>query len=443
MARTHFYNEKKTNLVRKGELKMNLKEIRKKRADLIKEARATLDLVEKEKRDLNEDEQKKYDEIMAEVDSLKEKIEREEKQIELEKDLKEPANEPIKNKPQESEGRKFETFGEQLKAVINASTAGAKIDPRLLEKRAAGGGLSEDVPSEGGFLVQEDFATEILKRTYETGILASRVNKIPISSTSNGLKINAIAETSRATGSRWGGIQSYWLEEAGLKVPSKPKFRQMELKLKKLIGLCYATDELLQDTTALEAIITQAFTEEFGFMIDDAIFEGDGVGKPLGIMNSGALVTVTRDTTVTIKYADIVGMWARMWARSRANSIWLINQVIEPALYAMVVGTAPAYMPAGGLSGAPYATLMGKPVIPIEQTKAMGTTGDIMLVDLGQYLAIDKGGIQTASSIHVSFLYDEQVFRFVYRVDGQPIWDSALTPFAGSTLSPYVVLSTK
>lgn len=419
-----------------------LKELRQEKVALIKEARVILDKAMEEKRDLNETEQKKYDEIMTDVESRKNTIEREERQLELEKDMDKPIIEPIHNKP-EPEVRGFKSLGEQLMSVIEASKAGGKVDQRLLETRTASG-LSETVPSEGGFLVQTDFSTELLKRGYETGILASRVNKIPISVNSDGIKINAIDESSRATGSRWGGVQIYMVAEAETVTAKKPKFRQMKLELNKMMGICYATDDLMKDAVALEAVIMQAFTEEFGFKTDDLIWEGLGSGEPLGIMNSGAIVTVTRTSALKTDYADICSMYSRMWSRSRPNAIWLINQDIEPALFQMVLGTAPAYMPAGGLSGQPYGTLFNRPVIPIEHASSLGTTGDIMFADLKQYLMIDKGGLETASSIHVRFLYDEQVFRFIYRLDGQPTWDKPLTPFKGSaTKSPFVVLSTK
>ena len=100
------------------------------------------------------------------------------------------------------------------------------------------------------------------------------------------------------------------------------------------------------------------------------------------------------------------------------------------------------YVPAGGLSEKPYCTLFGRPVIPLEQCSAAGDVGDIILADISQYLLIDKGGIKAASSVHVRFLYDENVFRFIYRVDGQPIWNKPLTPFKGSaTVSPFVTLA--
>ena len=270
----------------------------------------------------------------------------------------------------------------------------------------------------------------------------------PISGNANGLKLNAIDEASRAS-TRWGGILAYWLNEAGTKTPSTPKFRQMVWDLKKLIGLCYATDELLQDAAALDSFIREGFAQEFEFQVEDKVYNGLGGGVPLGIMASDCLVSVTKEAgqaADTIVLENINKMWSRMYARSRFNAVWLINQDIEPELdnMSIAVGTGgvPAYLPPGGVSETPYARLKGRPVIPVEYAATLGDKGDIMLADLSQYRGIDKGGLQTASSIHVKFTTDETVFRFVYRFDGQPLWNSALTPYKGAnTLSPFVVLN--
>ena len=110
-------------------------------------------------------------------------------------------------------------------------------------------------------------------------------------------------------------------------------------------------------------------------------------------------------------------------------------------------GGVPIYMPAGGLSQAPYATLFGRPVIAIEQAATLGTQGDIIYADLsGGYILAEKGGIQSDMSIHVQFIYDESVFRFVLRVDGQPVRASALTPYKGGssyTQSHFIALDTR
>ena len=422
--------------------KKKLLEMKAKREDARLKAMAILNKAENEDRYLSEDEQKEIDTLETEIRNWDGSITRAEKMLAAEPEDRGADMAEVKPVPSVDQEKRFATFGEQLLAAYRAAAPGGKVDERLTTRAASG--LNESTPSDGGFLVQQDFVSELLKRTYETGILASKVKKIPISTNANGLKINAIDEESRANGSRWGGVQTYWEGEADELTGSKPKFRQLELNLKKLTGLCYATDELLQDAAALESVICQAFTEEFGFKIDDAIVSGSGEGEPLGILNSGAIVTVAkeRDQTAVITVENLIKMWNRLWSRSRANAVWYINQELEPYLYTLTIGDKPVYVPAGGLSEKPYGTLFGRPVVPLEQCNAAGELGDIILADVGQYLLVDKGGVKAASSIHVRFLYDENVFRFIYRVDGKPIWNRPLTPYKGSaSVSPFVTLA--
>ena len=417
-------------------------EMKAKHEDARLKAMAVLNKAEAEDRFLTEAEQKEIDGYETEIRGWDENITRAEKMLAITPEDRSAGEKPeAKPTPTPPAEKRFDTFGEQLIAAYRAAMPGGHTDERLSTRAASG--LNESTPSDGGFLVQQDFVTELLKRTYETGILASKVKKIPISTNANGLKINAVDEDSRANGSRWGGVQTYWEAEADEHTGSKPKFRQMELSLKKLTGLCYATDELLQDAAALEAVIRQAFAEEFGFKMDDAILSGSGEGEPLGILNSGALVKVEKekDQKDTITVENLIKMWNRLWSKSRANAVWYINQEIEPYLYTLKLGDKPVYIPAGGISEKPYGTIFGRPVVPLEQCSAAGEVGDIILADVGQYLLIDKGGIKAASSIHVRFLYDENVFRFIYRVDGKPIWNKPLAPYKGkATVSPFVAL---
>ena len=398
-----------------------------------------------ENRDPTDEELNLKTEMMNKVAATRKIVEAQERQEVMAQELAAPASAltvadgtKIIAAPARAGKDTFLSFGEQLVAVMNAGMQGGVVDPRLRNIPAATG-LGETVPSEGGFLVQTDFATDMLKDVFETGILASRCRRVQISGKSNSLKINGIDETSRAT-SRYGGIIAYWLHEAATKgTGTKPKFRQIELNLHKLIGLCYATDELLDDAAALEGIIRDGFKGEFGFRIDDAIINGTGAGEPLGILQAGSLVTVSAEAAQaadTIMTENIVKMYSRLFASSRQSSVWLINQNVEPQLFTLHldVGTGgiPVYMPAGGLSGLPYGTLFGRPVLPIEQCQTLGDLGDIILADfLNGYILADKGGIKSDVSIHVKFDYDESVFRFVIRVDGQPVRASALTPYKG------------
>lgn len=309
-------------------------------------------------------------------------------------------------------------------------------------------GLNELIPADGGFLVGSDRQDGVLMREHMTGQVWSRARNVEIGPNSNGMIFNAIDETSRATGSRWGGVTGYWLAEAAAKTASKPTFRQMEEKLKKLAALVYMTDELLQDSTALASVVNEVVPKELAWQKDDAAINGSGVGKPLGILNSPATVSIAKETgqaAATIVAENVINMWARRWGE---NHVWFVNRDTMPQLIQMnlAIGTGGAlvYMPPGGLSGAPYGTLLGAPVIEIEQCQTLGTVGDIILADMSQYVTISKGGVARAESIHVRFVYDESVLRFVERVDGQPAWDSALTPANGTnTQSPFLTLATR
>lgn len=413
-----------------------------KRDDLKRQAQNLLATAQTEDRPLNTDEHGKITDLKSQITNWDATIR---EMADMLEDTA-PVGLPVtkQDQPQNTTTAKFSNLGEQLRAVYNAAQPNRPVlDERLMN---AASGMSEGVPSDGGFLVQTDFASELLKNAYETGLLASKCKKIPISTNANGIKINALDDSSRANGARWGGIQTFWENEADQLIGSKPKFRTMELSLKKLTGLCFATDELLQDAAALQSVISQGFAEEFGFKIDDVIIRGSGSGQPLGILNSDSLVTVPIESGQTdkIKAENLVKMWSRCWGRSRSNAVWYINQEIEPYLFTLTVGDKPVYIPAGGLSEAPYATLFGRPAVPLEQCSSLGTVGDVILGDLSQYLLIDKGGINAASSIHVRFLYDENVFRFIYRVDGQPIWNKPITPYKGSaSLSPFVTLAAR
>lgn len=439
-------------------MKSRLLTLERDRSALIAEQDKMFEKISNENRRMTDDEKKADDKFIADVASLDDEIAREKRRLEVERreTPRHAEAEPKSAAERIKDGMQADGFtglGEFLQAVYNAGRAGGFVDPRLKPAAATPSGASEGVSSDGGYLVRKDVAGDLFTLAHETGLLSRSCRRIPISTDANGVTINAVDESSRATGSRWGGIRAYWASEAEAATKSKPAFRQVELKLEKLMGLFYSTDELLKDAAALEAIARQGFAEEFGFQLDDAILRGDGAGKPLGILNSGALISQAAEggqAADTIVYNNVINMFARCWARSYPNAVWYINQACYPQLFRMnlretgdTAGTA-VWLPPGGASASPYGTLLGRPVMPIEQASALGDVGDIMLLDLSQYVLAEKGGVETASSIHVKFVEDETVFRWILRVDGQPIWKQALTPFKGAnSLSPFVALAAR
>jgi HK97 family phage major capsid protein len=326
------------------------------------------------------------------------------------------------------------------------------LGPKFLhgESSKAPLGLNTGVFSEGGFLVDTDRQPGILSRMYETGQLLQRIDMVGVSANSNGMTFYAEDETSRANGSRRGGIVAYWRGEGLSVTAGKPAFREMELKLRSIMGLCYATDEMLSDAPALESYIQNNLPDELRFKVENAIVNGTGAGQPAGFMGS-ALVTVAKETgqaADTIVSENIWKMYSRMWAPSISQSVWLISQDVWPQLFGLHVtvgtGGSTLFQPPGGISAAPYGTLMGRPVLPVEYCAKLGDLGDIVFADLKQYQMISKGGIRSDSSMHVNFTTADNCFRFIWRVDGQSKWNSVLTPYnGGADLSPFVTLAAR
>lgn len=433
-----------------------LAELRAKRA---KVAADLVALVESASgRAFDDTEEQRWKDLKAERDELDGQIERE---AEIEQERRTAAEAAAAKQKKEGgrievgEPRKFQTLGENVHAAIRSFEAmrtGGTPEPRfraMQEELRAATGAGETVGVDGGFLVEKDILTELMTKAYNQGEILRRVNPIPIGPGSNGLTMNTIAETSRATGSRYGALQMYWVGEGDAITASRPKYDRVQLELQKLAGLSYATDELLQDATAHGALLERAFVEESIFMLENGIFQGGGGAQPLGILGHAGTIDQAKETgqdAATIVSTNISKMWARLWARSRPNAVWIYNQDCEPQLDELFVtagtGALDSKVLTMGADG--VARIKGRPAVAVEYCAALGTTGDIMLCDFSQYVAIDKGGLQTAVSIHVQFTQDETTFRFIYRFNGQPTWKTVLTPFSGgNTVAPFVSLATR
>lgn len=382
---------------------------------------------------------------LEEIKATKAKIEAQKLIDEAQAAANKPVNEPLYAQPKDHDEKKWKGgMGEFLQAVAVASKPGGRMDNRLTFQNSASG-ANESVASEGGFLLEGNFIQELMDVTGTEVQVKNRIRMLPLTE-ANKLIIPGPDESSRAKGSRWGGVQVYHAVEAGTVDASKPKFRDFELKLEKLMALCYATDEMLTDAGVLGSVIKQAYADEMSFQLDDDIINGTGVGMALGILKSPALVEVPKEegqAAETIVAANINKMWIRMPIRSKKNAVWLINQEVDTALTEMAfnAGTGGTIHPLA-IEYLQKGTLKGAPVIPIEQASALGTKGDIILADLTQFIGIDKSAPTADASIHVRFLYDEQIFRFIYRFNGAPYRNKPVTPYKGNyQLSPFITLA--
>jgi len=215
------------------------------------------------------------------------------------------------------------------------------------------------------------------------------------------------------------------------------------------MSLFYATDEMLRSPAWLTADVGRAFAADMGWMIRDAVFNGSGKGRPLGITKHGSYLGIDKETgqaADTIVAENIEKMWARVMLPARKNFKWFYDQSCEPQFSALNLGDGfngqLVYMPAGGISGAPYNSFKGRPAIATEHHNVLGDAGDFIGTDLGFYRMVDLGAPEQAVSVHVQFLYGETVFRLMYHIDGESILPtSAITPASGGdTVSATVYL---
>jgi HK97 family phage major capsid protein len=353
----------------------------------------------------------------------------------------------------EVQDKPWATLAHQLRAV--KATASGYVDRRLIrgmeDYEAAGFGHSAGVPTDGGFAIDSDFLPDFSQRVYDNGIVARMTRSLSITDNSNSVKIPMFNETSRADGSRWGGIRAYWVDEGVAPTASQSKLRLAEMSLEKLGVLTYFTDEQMEDSLSFVNAVLNIVPEELAFAKDEAIINGDGSAKPQGILNANAVVSVGKETgqaATTLVAENVENMYSRLWPRSLNTSVWFIHNDVWPQIFqfnhSVGTGGASMFIPAGTLSSAPAGTLLGRPIVPIEHCQTLGTKGDIYLADMSQYQMIDKGGVNSQSSIHVRFTTAENAFRWMLRTNGQLLWNAALTPLNGSnTLSPIVTLDAR
>lgn len=307
--------------------------------------------------------------------------------------------------------------------------------------RNAAGSVS---PADGGFLVPETLRSQLLQLALEQSVVRPLATVVPMDSARVPFPM---IDTTTNSGSVFGGMVAYWGEEGAALTDSNPKFGRVTLDAKKLTGLSAVPNELLQDSiVSFSALIETLWPQALAFSEDNAFQSGTGTGEPLGFRGAGnpAAVTVTRGTASTIKYPDIVGMYARMLPSSLSNAVWMCAPDALPQLLQMslTVGTGGnSVFVVNAAAGMPM-SIFGRPLIITEKGSTLGSRGDLAFVDLSYYLVGDRQTMTADSSTDYQFGSDKTTFRIIQRVDGRPWIQSAITPQNGSsnTLSPFVEL---
>ena len=319
-----------------------------------------------------------------------------------------------------------------------------------LEKVNNAAGITGTNGPDGGFALQEDFAGAILESAVQSSPLLNRLDRYTCSSAANAMRWLHADETDVST-SVFGGIQMYWAAEGATVAASKPRFREMKLDLEKMMGFCYCTDEMLQDAAFLTGFVGNGFILAADRLLTESVIAGDGVGKPLGLLNSGAMVIVDKETSQaagTFQGANAIKMQARAMPKGRERLVWLMHPDLEEQLPYLSIQSGEAakflWNPEGGLGNFDTQRVLNKPVLFEDSCPALGSKGDVMLVDPMQYILLSKGTAKQDWSIHVEFLTDQNCFRMVFRCNGAPKVNKPLKiKNSAKTRSPFVALAAR
>lgn len=351
-----------------------------------------------------------------------------------------PALAITSNEPDPERTAGFKSLAEFAHAVRTHVT-GHGTDERL----AAPSNYHENAGSAGeGFVVPTMWREDIWRLVFADFDLLTAVSPEPTSRNSVGVPKDVTTP--------WGasGVQAYWRGEGDQMTASKAAIDPETVRLHELYAFIQATDELLDDAPRLSNHLTMKAAEAIRWKASDAIMWGDGTGKPLGFMNSTALVSQAKESgqaASTIVANNVSKMYSRMLFAGGGNAFWLANADTLPQLMGMTIGDQPIWTPPNqGYTQAPGGFLLGRPLVLSEHPQTVGTVGDIVLVNPAGYLALVKegGGIDFASSIHLFFDYGVQAFRWTFRLGGRPYMTAPVSPARGSsTKSHFVALATR
>jgi len=339
----------------------------------------------------------------------------------------------------------FSCFGEYLASVRKYFT-GDSVDGRLAALRGKTA-LAEGTDSTGGFTVPAEFSRQIITAAMEGAIVRPLCRNIVPMSTDK-VDIPVVVDADRSS-SMFGGVTVSKVEEAddmGGTIVT-PALGHLGLTAHDTECMAFVSNRLEADAPNFGAYMQRLFSAALRFYWDHRYIWGTGVGEPLGVMESGAMLSVARATNAGApKAGDLAKMISRLLPGAINSAVWLVSQNVLADWGNDTTSGSNAFG-AIDLSGM---TAFGRPIIVTEKCAASGTTGDVILADFAGGYAIGERGFEISMSREVNYssgtngwLKNESCWRFIVRGDGQPILSAAITPYlGGETLSHFVTLTT-
>ncbi|MGO5070356.1 phage major capsid protein [Roseburia faecis] len=390
-------------------------ELREKRAKAWDAAKQFLDAKRGADGMLSEEDTATYDKMEQDVMNLGKEIERLERQVAIDAELSKATSTPLTGKPGAKMGKdeteKTGRASDEYKGSFwNAMRVKAPM-PSVLNA------LQEGTDSEGGYLVPDEFERTLVEALEEENVFRTLAHVIKTSSGDR--KIPVVASKGTAS----------WVDEEGAYTESDDAFSQVSIGAYKLGTMIKVSEELLADSVFdLEAYISKEFARRIGAREEESFFNGDGKGKPLGILAAagGAEVGVTAASATAITADEVIDLFYSLKAPYRKNAVWLLNDATVKQIRKLKDTTGQYLWQPSLVAGTPD-TILGRPVktSAFMPTAAAGAK-TIAFGDFKYYWIADRQG-RTFKKLSELYAANGQVgFMGTQRVDGKLILPEAI-----------------
>ena len=392
---------------------MTIIELREKRAKTWSAMETFLDSHRNEKGVLNMEDDVMYSKMEKDLDDLTNEIKRLERKDMIEAELNKPVSNPITAKPMTSDkedektGRASNAYKKSFWNVMRNKHSNAQIL----------NALQEGTDSEGGFLVPDEFEHTLIQSLEEENIFRKLAHVITTSTGDR--KIPVVASKGSAS----------WVDEEGTINDSDDAFTQVSIGAYKLGTLIKVSNELLNDSVFnLEAYISKEFGRRIGTKEEDAFFNGNGVGKPVGIFNAtgGAQTGITTASATEIKADEIIDLFYSLKASYRKNAVWIVNDATIKAIRKLKDANGNYLWQPALTSGTPD-TLLGRPVYTSSYVPTIAAGAKtIAFGDFSYYWIADRQGRNFKKLSELYAATDQTGFVATQRVDGKLILPEAI-----------------
>ena len=386
-------------------------ELREKRAKAWETAKNFLDSRRGENGLVSAEDNSTYEKMETEVVNLGKEIDRLEKQAAIDLELSKATSAPLLEKPQADErSRKTGRASNEYKNAfwqVMRNKAGLEVKNALQ--------IGSD--AEGGYLRPDEFEHTLVEALEEEDIFRGLANTIQTSSGDR--KIPVVATKGDAS----------WVDEEGAIPESDDSFKQVTLSAYKLATMIKISEELLNDSAFdLESYVAKEFGRRIGTKEEEALFVGDGTGKPTGILDAtgGGQLGKTTSGAAAISFDEIMDLFYSLKSPYRKNATFLMNDSTVKAIRKLKDGAGQYIWQPSMVAGTPD-TILNRPVLTsayMPEISAGNKT--VAFGDFKYYWIADRQG-RSFKRLNELFAVTGQIgFVATQRLDGKLILPEAV-----------------